>query len=160
ADFYYLNVEETLLRLTQKYNIPTKMLALEITESSYTDNLSEMIDMVERLQKHGFVIEMDDFGSGYSSLAVLKDLPVDIIKLDMNFLVSRLRDEKTSDTLQMLQAVIQMIQFVDIPIIVEGVETQQQADFVSSLGCHVIQGYYYSKPIHINSYVEIVQKQY
>lgn len=157
ADFYYIDVEEKLIELTSKYNIPRNKLALEITESAYTDDSKDMIDMVKRLQNHGFIVEMDDFGSGYSSLALLKDLPVNIIKLDMNFLSYKNEaDQETSH--KIIKGVIKMIQSLSIPIIVEGVETMEQADFVSSLGCHTIQGYYYAKPIPVSEYLELVTK--
>lgn len=159
ADFYYINVEETLIRLTEKYDIPKNILALEITESSYTDNMNDMVNMVERLKNIGFVIEMDDFGSGYSSLAMLKDLPVNIIKLDMKFSNSKHGERSSQDDKEMLEAVIQMIKAIHLPMIIEGVETKRQADFVSSLGCHIIQGYYYSQPVPIDTYIELASKK-
>lgn len=156
ADFYYLNVEETLLRLTKEYKIPRDKLVLEITESSYTDDLKEMIEMVRRLQSHGFIVEMDDFGSGYSSLALLKDLPVNVIKVDMHFLAQS-DDENNNKSYMVLEAAIKMLQAIYMPIIIEGVETKEQADFVSSLGCHTIQGFYYSKPIPIEDYIKLIK---
>jgi len=143
-DFKFLDVFEVFKNLVRTYNIAPSRLRIEITESALADNVELMKDVISRLRTNGFIVEIDDFGSGYSSLNSLKDFEVDVIKMDMGFL-SRSSDEEKSRMI--FTDVVEMIHHLDMDIVVEGVEEEDQLRFVSNLGCNTIQGYYYSKPL-------------
>ncbi|MBE5794735.1 MAG: EAL domain-containing protein [Clostridiales bacterium] len=142
----------TLNNIVEKYRIPEALLRLEITESAYMDNPEQLITMVNRLRERGFLVEMDDFGSGYSSLNMLKNVPVDVLKLDMKFLSSI--DERGGN---ILNSVVRMAHWLDLPVIAEGVETLAQADYLHSVGCQVMQGYYYARPMPVTQFEELME---
>lgn len=149
-DFY-----EELERIVNKYQIPRGMLHLEITEGSYMKRPEKLIEVVTNLQKMGYVVEMDDFGSGYSSLNMLKDVPVDILKIDLRFLDDAHNSFRGG---MILNSVIRMAGWLDIPVIAEGVETREQADFLKNMGCNLMQGYFFSKPLPAKDF-ELVLKE-
>ena len=151
-DFYFLDIYEVITSLTEKYGIAHKNLHLEITESSVMNNASEHIKTINRLRKDGFTVEMDDFGSGYSSLNMLKDMPVDILKIDMVFL-SKTDDYKKSKII--LNSIIDMASNLDMPQITEGVETKEQFDMLKEMGCKLFQGYYFSKPVPLEEFEKL-----
>lgn len=155
-DFFYVDIYEVLTGLMEKYRISVSDLKLEITESAFTVDLGKQLDMIEKLQDAGFIIEMDDFGSGYSSLNSLKDIPVDILKMDMEFMSKSDRYNRSADILQM---VVAMAEKLNMPVIAEGVETKEQADFLGEIGCNIIQGYYYAKPMPVSQFEELVKQQ-
>ena len=133
-----------LLRgLVKENGLTPSNLLLEITESAYTENSSQIIQIVEELRSLGFRIEMDDFGAGYSSLNMLSEMPTDIIKLDMGFIRNVFRNEKN---LHILKMMIGIKNFLAVPIVAEGVETKEQYDLLRELGCDIVQGYYFSPP--------------
>lgn len=142
---------DTLNTIVEKYRLPESLLRLEITESAYMDNPEQLIAMVNRLRNRGFLVEMDDFGSGYSSLNMLKNVPVDVLKLDMKFLSSI--DERGGN---ILNSVVRMAHWLDLPVIAEGVETLAQADYLHSVGCQVMQGYYYARPMPISQFEDLL----
>lgn len=154
-DFFYVDIYEVLTGLIRKYDIPVSSLKLEITESAFTIDLVKQLEMIEKLQDEGFIIEMDDFGSGYSSLNSLKDIPVDVLKMDMEFMSKSDRYKRSADILQM---VVAMADKLSMPVIAEGVETKEQADFLGKIGCNIIQGYYYAKPMPICEFEEMLIK--
>ena len=123
--------------------------------SGYTYLDCSLNQIVEKLQRAGFVIEMDDFGSGYSSLNTLKNTPVDVIKMDMAFMSGKDIYKRGADILQM---VVSMAQKLNMPIIAEGVETLEQAEFLSGIGCDIIQGYFYEKPCSIEEFERVLTK--
>ena len=138
----------------QKYDIPVKYLRVEITETSAIGGMELMSSVIKRFHSLGYIVEMDDFGSGYSSLNILKDLDVDIIKLDLNFLNGSISGRGGI----IIRSVVQMTKWLRTPIIVEGVETIEQADFMMSIGCYYVQGYLYSKPVSESEFLEKIQK--
>ncbi len=140
----YLNIESQLLGLMNKYQIPTKLFRLEITETAYTKDPQQLIEVVEILRKRGFLILMDDFGSGYSSLNMLKEVPVDVLKIDLQFVQGI---ETSGKSEKILESVVIMARKLNLAVIAEGVETKKQVDFLLSIGCLRAQGYYYSHPI-------------
>lgn len=154
-DFFYVDIYEVLTGLIKKYDVSVKNLKLEITESAFTINLVKQLEMIEKLQNEGFIIEMDDFGSGYSSLNSLKDVPVDVLKMDMAFMSKSDRYKRSADILQM---VVAMADKLNMPVIAEGVETKEQADFLGRIGCNIIQGYYYAKPMPVHEFEEMLLK--
>ncbi|MEG2118457.1 MAG: EAL domain-containing protein [Clostridia bacterium] len=151
-DIYNETLCETIYGLVKKYDIPTKYLKLEITESAYVQHPKQLSDAVEALRNHGFIVEIDDFGSGYSSLNTLKDLHVDVLKLDMKFLEEKnVSDHRNS----ILYHVVNMARSLGLDVIAEGVETKAQADFLLSIGCEAMQGYYFAKPIALSEFEDL-----
>lgn len=148
---YNPQLTELMTGLVQKYDIPPALLQLEITESAYMTNPELMEKTIDSLHAAGFVILMDDFGSGYSSLNTLKRIQVDVLKVDMKFLPVKNEMERGEI---ILASVIKMAKWLGMTVVVEGVETRLQRDFLDSTGCDCIQGYYYSKPIPSEEYEE------
>ena len=138
-----------LMEFLAKYNLPPSMLRLEITESAYMDDPSQLVTASEKLRKAGFKILVDDFGSGYSSLHMLKDIPLDVLKLDMRFLSDM---EPSSRAATVLLGVIRIAQSLGMVTVAEGVETKFQLEFLRSAGCDNIQGFFYAKPMPIDEF--------
>lgn len=143
ADLYAIDVVESLEGLIEKYGLERRLMELEITESAYAED-EKMADAVTRLKELGFTILMDDFGSGYSSLNMLKDITVDILKIDMGFL-TRQNESQRSESI--LEAIVSMARFMDLRIIAEGTETKEQVEFLQDIGCDYAQGYYFYRPM-------------
>ncbi|MBQ7585568.1 MAG: EAL domain-containing protein [Desulfovibrionaceae bacterium] len=142
-DIYHHEYATEIEKIRQKYAIPVKYLRVEITETSAIAGLDLIIAVIAKLHEYGYIVEMDDFGSGYSSLNILKNLDVDIIKLDLKFLQGEIGGRGGI----ILNSIVQMAKWLKTPIIVEGVETLDQADYMKSIGCNYIQGYLYSRPL-------------
>lgn len=154
-DFYLSDIEKSFVGLVEKYDISPKNLKLEITESAFVLNVKEQMALVRKLQKFGFIIEIDDFGSGYSSLNSLKDIYADVLKLDLKFF------EKTDDTKRaekIIESIISLAYKLKMPVIAEGVEEKEQLDMLSRNGCNLIQGFYYAKPMPVEEYEKFVSK--
>lgn len=145
-DMIYIDIEKTFSDLVRKYDVSPSRLNLEITESAVMADPEGCIELVKRLQKRGFKVEIDDFGSGYSSLNLLKDIEANVIKIDRAFLKS-IEQEKRSEII--LNHIISMAKELDMSVITEGVETKKQLDMMSDMGCRMFQGFYFSKPIPI-----------
>ncbi len=145
-DFYFLNIYQTFLDLINEYDIDPKNLKLEITETAIVMDLNRQLELISRLRQTGFIVEMDDFGSGYSSLNMLKDIHVDVLKIDMAFL-KKAKDEERSK--KILQMVISLSKQLGMPVITEGVENAEQVAFLSEMGCEVFQGYFFAKPMSV-----------
>lgn len=154
VNLYNPKLVENIAALAEKYSIPPRLLNLEITESAYMENPFVMQDVVKALHEKGFLIMMDDFGSGYSSLNTLKNIQIDVLKIDMKFLSA---DERSGRGARILASVIRMAGWLELPVIVEGVETAQQRDFLESIGCGYVQGYYYAKPMPVPEYEALIQ---
>ena len=149
-DIYNTNYVEEIEAIRKKYDIPVKFLRLEITESSAIGGRELITKVLRQLHDHGYTVEMDDFGSGYSSLNILKDLDVDVIKLDMAFLAGDIGGRGGT----ILGSIVQMTKWLNTPVIAEGVETMEQADYMLSTGCKYIQGYLYYKPLPEEEFLE------
>ena len=143
-DLFDPRLIEKLRQIVEQNQLSYHELILEITESAYTADSGQIIEKVNQLRALGFRIEMDDFGSGYSSLNMLSTLPIDALKLDMQFIRNAFRERK--DT-RMLEAMIQLAESFEVPTIAEGVETAEQVFTLKSMGCDIIQGYYFSRPL-------------
>ncbi len=143
ADIYRDDLLPYLRGLVKEYAVPPGLLRLEITESAYMEAPEQLVDVVNELRAAGFAVDMDDFGSGYSSLNTLKDVPVDLLKLDMRFLDAR----NNARGGIILASIVRMAHWLDLPVIAEGVETQSQADYLASIGCDLMQGYLFSHPL-------------
>ncbi|MBQ9459528.1 MAG: EAL domain-containing protein [Oscillospiraceae bacterium] len=152
-DIFTIDVPDHFERLIEKYALPVDTVKVEITESAYVDN-DAVVDTVRRLRKKGFLVLMDDFGSGYSSLNMLRSLTVDIIKLDAHFL--RMNGEDRHKGLQIMESIINLARTMNVPIIVEGVETWEECDFLSGLGCRYVQGYFFFRPMSVKDYEKLI----
>ena len=131
-------------------------LHLEITESAYTENARQIISTVNELRKIGFVIEMDDFGSGYSSLNMIATLPIDVLKLDMVFIRSVFRE---NGNLRMLKVIVEIAETLSVPMIAEGVEKAEQLNTLREMGCAMVQGYYFSPPLPAAEFEKYVRER-
>ena len=139
--------------LREKYQLPSQYLELEITESAYTEDPEQIITITRQLREAGFVILMDDFGTGYSSLNMLKDIQIDVLKLDMGFLKSSDYSAKGGN---ILTAILKMAESLKMQTIAEGVETKEQVEFLKSIGCKYVQGFYYSKPLPVDEFEKLI----
>ena len=144
VDIFDSAIMDTFRTILTKYHLHVGELQLEITESVYTQDSAQIISTVNLLRDLGFCIEMDDFGTGYSSLNMISTLPLDALKLDMKFIRDAFRDGR--DT-RLIEVIIEIADYLKVPIIAEGVETQEQLDTLKALGCHQVQGYYFSRPV-------------
>ena len=145
-DFYYLDICEAMRSLSERYDFNIKNLKLEITESALMENVREVMRTLDGLHGLGYDIEIDDFGSGYSSLGMLKDINADILKIDMIFL-QETKNIKKSTTI--IKNIIFMSKELGMPVITEGVETKEQMEFLTDAGCDMFQGYYFAKPMSV-----------
>lgn len=153
VSLYNPRLVEQICELTEKYGIPRNLLQLELTESAYTQNQTAIRELMAKFRENGFTVLMDDFGSGYSSLNVLKDIVVDILKIDMKFL-SDAEEKKRSEDI--LASVVEMSKKLNMPVIAEGVEKEDQVSFLKSIGCDYVQGYYFGKPMPVTDYEKLV----
>ena len=152
-DFYYMNVYETITKLVETYEIIPSTLKLEITETAIMTGTAGELEMIERFRTYGFEVEIDDFGSGYSSLNTLKDMDVDVLKIDMGFL-RKTRPERMERSMSIINTIISLSKTLGISVVTEGVETREQVDRLTQMGCDVYQGYYFSKPIPVSQFEE------
>ena len=154
ADILHTDLPKYFENLTDRYSLERKLIKIEITESSYISNTTLVRDTVHSLREKGFTVLMDDFGSGYSTLNMLKNLNIDIIKLDAQFL--RMDESNEERSIRILESVTNMTKTIGVPIIAEGVETEKQKDFLLDLGCRYIQGYYFYKPMPAADYERLI----
>lgn len=154
VDIQTIDVAKTIIDLIDKYEIDPRWLHIEITESAVAKNTDYVVDMINRLHDKGILVEMDDFGSGFSSLNMLKEIPVDSIKLDMRMM--KFNESNESKAKNIAKSVIQMAHSLNLPIVVEGVENKQQIQFLHSLDCIYVQGFYYYKPMDLESFEELI----
>lgn len=154
-DIFQGDFAESLEKIRKKYDVPVHYLRVEITETAIGGNSDDTNNIISELHNYGYIVEMDDFGSGYSSLNVLKDINFDIIKLDMRFL-SQQSETKREKTI--LKSVVKMAKKLRIPVIAEGVEKKSQADYLEGIGCHYIQGFLYSRPIPQEEFRQLLEE--
>ncbi len=147
-DLYIMDVYDIFTGLTEKYSLSHEKLRLEITETAIMNNFEYAKKLIDKLQKAGFIVEMDDFGSGYSSLNTLKDFKIDVLKIDMNFL----EDESGQRGRDILESVILMAEKLKTNVITEGVETEEQFEFLKKIGCRKFQGYLFDKPLPVEDF--------
>ena len=156
VDIYDSGLENRLVDILKANNLEARELMLEITESAYADDAKGLVDVVERLRGRGFRIEMDDFGSGYSSLNMITEIPIDVLKMDMQFIRNMGKDEKS---LKLVELVIEIADYLDVPVVAEGVEDEVQVKQLRDMGCELIQGYYFSKPVVPEEFEEFIKKE-
>ena len=154
VDIFTMNVPEHFCQLLERYGLPKSALKIEITESACGEDSHKVRATVQELRDQGFVVLMDDFGSGYSSLNMLHELNIDIIKLDANFL--HLNNSSNRRGMHILESIVNMAKTLTLPIIVEGVETESQKEYLMSLGCRYVQGYYFYKPMPVADFEALI----
>ena len=142
--------------IVEKYYIPHHYIEFEITESIFSENYAQMIEVLKKLKEMNFLINMDDFGTGYSSLTLLRDLPIDVIKLDHDFLSRSANDDKNA--ICILKSIIDMAHALDIKVVSEGIETAEQLDMLKSINCEVGQGFLFAKPMPIEDYDKLLKE--
>ena len=153
-DFYYIDVYETLTSLMEKYQVPHEMLRLEITETALMTDPEKQLPLIQQLRDQGFLVEIDDFGKGYSSLSMLKDIEADALKIDMGFLSDT---ENANRGEKILRSIIDMSKELDMETITEGVETKDQLQGLLDKGCEMFQGYYFAKPMSVGEFEKLYQ---
>ncbi len=154
-DIFSMSLGDVFAGLLTKYRLSPSLLHLEITETLYTQNAEQLTSAVNALRNMGMQVHMDDFGSGYSSLNMLRTVAVDVLKLDMNFLSGTADDDKSGS---ILNAIIRMADALKLPVLAEGVETQKQADMLMGIGCYLMQGYYFAKPMPIADFEKLLTR--
>ena len=148
-DFFMIDVYETFTQLIRKYDINPENLKLEITETALMSDFEKNMEILKRLQAYGFKIEIDDFGSGYSSLNMLKDISADVLKIDMGFLRASENESKGQD---ILESIISLAGKLGMEVITEGVEKNSQLQMLKMMGCKIFQGFYFSRPISVEEF--------
>ena len=150
------HLEQDLLGLIETNGLATEDLHLEITESAYTNDADEVCAAVGKLQNCGFKIEMDDFGSGYSSLNMLSTLPIDALKMDMKF-IRNIRSSRKD--FRIIELILDIAKYIGVPVIAEGVEDEDQLNLLKEAGCDIVQGYYFSKPVPPEDFEVMIKKE-
>ncbi len=153
-DLFKSDLIDTFKTYLKQYDLPFSRLHVEITESAYVEDSDQLIEVVKQLQETGIKVEMDDFGSGYSSLNMLKEVPVDYLKLDMGFMSKAGNQDKGG---KILSSIVGMAHQLELHVIAEGVETKQQADYLKSIGCRYMQGYFFSKPLPVSEFEKLLE---
>ena len=155
VDINNMDVADEFIRLIRKYEIPASLIEIEITESAYMDDDYLLLNTIDKLHRNGFKVLIDDFGSGYSSLNMLKDTQADVLKLDMKLLSDSDSNEKKSTSI--LESILEMSRQIRVPAIIEGLETPKQLKMMTGLGCEFAQGYYFYKPMPAEEYEELLR---
>ena len=148
VDMYNPHLIDIFKKILAEFDLQSSELLLEITESAYTERPEQLIETTQKLRDLGFMIEMDDFGSGYSSLSMIASLPLDVLKLDMSFVRNASKQQNT----KLLEVMVDIADYLSVPTIAEGVETEEQMNMLKDVGCDIVQGYYFSKPVPASEY--------
>lgn len=151
----HLNYDDYIWRLREivdKYEIPYEYIELELTESVFTENAEKLLKIMHKLHEIGFKLSLDDFGSGYSSLNMLKDMPVDVVKIDKEFFSDTMNTQKGR---AVISTVVDLAKNLDMDVISEGVETREQVEFLTEIHCAMVQGYYFAKPMSIPEFEKL-----
>ena len=155
VDIFDPDLLEFLQEILEENSLEPKDMHLEITETAYTDSVTTIVEVVNSLRDAGFMVEMDDFGKGYSSLNMLTSLPIDALKLDMGFIKGIAENNKE---LSMVEFIVNVARFLEVPLIAEGVENSEQYLLLKKAGCDVIQGYYFSKPVSTSEFGHLIER--
>ncbi len=155
VEFYNPALCEDIKNIAKQHNISPDLLKIEITESAYADNPVQVQEAVKKLHAYGFTVLMDDFGSGYSSLNMLKDLPIDVLKIDMRFLDKLDTSQKATIV---LESIIRLAKWMKLSVVSEGVETQKEWEYLKSVECDAVQGYYFYKPMPQEDFIALLDR--
>ena len=150
------DLEKNLLRLVEDNGLSAKDIKLEVTESAYTDDANQLVAVIQQLRDRGFEIEMDDFGSGYSSLNTISTLPIDVLKMDMKFIQNI---EENNRDFRLIELILDIAKYLNVPVVAEGVETEHQLRLLRDAGCDFVQGYYFSRPLPAADFENLIQKE-
>ncbi len=142
-----------LAEICRKYDLDTGCIEIEVTESAAYENMDKLNDIFNEIKSYGFHVSIDDFGTGYSSLNMLKDLPVDVLKLDRSFLTENADEHENASLI--IACIVQLSTYLGISTICEGIETKEQAELLSKLGCNMAQGFFFAKPMPITEYEKL-----
>lgn len=142
---------DSLTELLREYDVDSSMIEIEVTESAFIEDQSALIAVMKEIKSRGFGVSIDDFGTGYSSLSMLTELPADVVKLDKEFL----RNSDSETTKGMLNNVIRLIKDNRMDVVCEGVEMEEQADFLAKAGCDIGQGFYFSRPVPVAEFEKL-----
>ena len=153
VDLFDPTLVDTLINITKENGLANSDLLLEITESAATEEINIIIDKINELRMLGFKIEIDDFGTGYSSLSMINKIPLDALKIDMIFIRNAFTSQNDN---QMIKIIIDIASYLKVPTIAEGVETIEQVAVLKTLGCDIVQGYYFSKPIPADEFKKFI----
>ncbi|MCQ2610340.1 MAG: GGDEF domain-containing phosphodiesterase [Treponema sp.] len=153
------NLIKTICATVDKYNIPHEKIEFELTETAAYTDIQGMFRVLKELRDNGFPVSMDDFGTGYSSLSLLKDMPMDTLKIDKSFIDSITHADSDSRENLLVRDIISMAKHLGFICLAEGAEKQEQIDFLRKAGCDKVQGYYYSKPVPVDQYISKVKAQ-
>ena len=156
-DVYAPDFVDNFKALVARYGLRPENYFLEITESAYTEDSEQLLGVVEKVREEGFPVEMDDFGSGYSSLNMISTLPIDALKMDMNFI--RNMHTRGSKNNRIIELMIDIAHYLGVPVVAEGVETQEQVELLRNMGCNIVQGYYFSKPVTPEEFETFIEKR-
>ncbi len=151
---YDPNFPNIVRDVLEKYNISPELIEIELTESAFLMEPHALNKVVDTLHEYGFTVAIDDFGSGFSSLNMLKDVSVDVLKIDMKFLEGFEHGGKVGTV---VTSVVRMAKWLGIPVVAEGVETKEQVDFLGTLGCDIVQGYYFARPICRDAFEQLLE---
>jgi EAL domain-containing protein (putative c-di-GMP-specific phosphodiesterase class I) len=150
---YNHNFAKNLAEIAGKHNIPPFLLEIEITESAFSANQKPLIDLIESLHCYGFLVSIDDFGSGYSSLNLIKELKFDVIKIDQVFF-RNIHDVTRAKSV--IQCILALAKELGMRTVAEGVETEEQFKFLKDNSCDTIQGFYFSRPLEENIFTQLL----
>lgn len=156
-DIFSMDVPEFFKELTDSMGVARELLKIEIVESVCADSDERIRMAVKMLREYGFTVMMDDFGSGYSSLNMLKSVPVDVLKLDMRFM--HFSDQERERSISIVESVVGMSRQIGLPIIVEGIETMEQVEFLAKMGCRYVQGFYYFRPMPVTDFETLIEDE-
>ncbi|MDC9388747.1 EAL domain-containing protein [Clostridioides difficile] len=155
VDFFKKDFIANIVNVCDRYKIPYSLIEIEITESSMFGDTDTLFNVSRNLQDIGFIVAMDDFGSRYSSVNMLKNIPLNVIKLDRGFFV----DDKDVDKSQIvIKSIVSLIKQLGIRVVAEGIETRSQIEMLKKANCDIVQGYYFSKPLPIKEFEKLVYK--
>ncbi|RXJ60219.1 EAL domain-containing protein [Candidatus Marinarcus aquaticus] len=146
---------ETVLNMIKKFNIPSELITLEITENMFIEDIRYIARLLRKFKKHDIAISLDDFGTGYSSLNILKKLPIDELKIDKSFVDDILRSK---EDLHMVEGIVSIAQKLNLDIVAEGIENRQQLECLEQMGCRVYQGYLFAKPMSKSDLLHFLEK--
>ena len=158
VDLLEVDLPEFIESLVRKYSIPHNLFELEITESACVDGQIDVTSILKKFKSKGFIILMDDFGSGYSSLNTLRQFPIDVLKIDLKFLSGFDDSNETVKGKTIIESIVTMAKHLHLEIVVEGTENINQVEYCKSIGCEVAQGYYFSKPISAEDFILLVKE--
>lgn len=151
AHFTREDLAEHICRIVDKYKVPHNVIELELTESAFFDDKDVLLNTVKKLKDYGFIVSMDDFGAGYSSLNSLKELQLDVLKIDADFFRGENVEERG---MLIVSEVIDLAKKLNMKIVAEGIESREQVDFLVEQECDLIQGYFFAKPMAIEEFIE------